>query len=66
MKFNKIAWSNMTAVYNFYAASEIDEASLHKAWTKSVGFFAVLGISDQSAKKYFTLYLPAYLASQLL
>ena len=30
-----------TALYNFYAASEVDETSLHKACTKSVGFFAV-------------------------
>lgn len=25
-----------------------------------------MGLSDQSAKKYFTLYLPVYMASQLL
>ncbi|WP_036243776.1 hypothetical protein [Megasphaera sp. BL7] len=29
-----------TALYNFYAASEVDKTSLHKACTKSVGFFA--------------------------
>ena len=28
--------------------------------------FLRFGLSDQSAKKYFTLYLPAYMASQLL
>ena len=31
---------NTTALYNFYAASEVDKTSLHKACTKSVGFFA--------------------------
>ena len=28
--------------------------------------FCGLGLRDQSAQKYFTLYLPAYMASQLL
>ena len=36
-----------TALYNFYAASEVDEASLHKACTKSVGFFCGLVLSAQ-------------------
>lgn len=35
-----------TALYNFYAASEVDKTSLHKACTKSVGLFCGLGLRD--------------------
>ena len=39
-----------TALYNFYAASEVDKTSLHKACTKSVGFFAVWALETKVPK----------------
>mgnify|MGYP007083630267 CR=1 FL=1 len=38
---------NPSALYNFYATSEVDETSLHKACTKSVGFFAVWALETK-------------------
>lgn len=38
------------ALYNFYATSEVDETSLHKACTKSVGFFAVWALETKVPK----------------
>ena len=39
-----------SALYNFYAASEVDEASLHKAWTKSVEFLTVWALETKVLK----------------
>lgn len=39
-----------SALYNFYATSEVDETSLHKACTKSVGFFAVWALETKVPK----------------
>lgn len=54
-----------TALYNFYAASVVSKASLHKAELSPLNFLR-FGLRKQSAQKYVTLYLPAYTASQLL
>ena len=51
------------STYNFYATSEVDETSLQKACTKSVGFFAAWAL-ETKVPKNFTLYLPAYMASR--
>ncbi|MEE0483189.1 MAG: hypothetical protein UDH96_02680, partial [Megasphaera elsdenii] len=40
----------ITALYNFYATSEVDETSLHKACTKSVGFFTVWALETKVPK----------------
>ena len=37
-------------LYNFYAVSEVDEASLHKVRTKSVEFFAVWALETKVPK----------------
>ncbi|WP_301877616.1 hypothetical protein [uncultured Megasphaera sp.] len=41
---------DVTALYNFYAASEVDKTSLHKACTKSVGFFADCALETKVPK----------------
>ena len=49
-RLDKLGYNTHTALYNFYAASEVDETSLHKACTKSVGFFAVWALETKVPK----------------
>lgn len=50
----------LSSLYNFYATSEGDETSLHKAWTKSVGFFAVWTLKIRILKIFHALFAKLY------
>lgn len=50
----------MSALYNFYAALEVDEASLHKACTKYVGFFAVWALETEVPKMFQAVLVSLY------
>lgn len=41
-----------TTLYNFYAALEVNKAILHKACTKSAGFFAVWSLATRRSSAH--------------